>query len=165
MGFFTDRWITIVEFAKTQQLPKPRDLTSIFELGYWAEQPLSSSSPYYLVTGAIIFLGVAGLYYWRSRLQKAQQQIPVYEFALNQLSNILVFVVVISLSYWFFRSQEIDYLSSRLVIFFSLLIAIIWVAVVVFHLWRHLPSKKDRYLEQQRFFRYIPKKKKKDANR
>lgn len=161
MEFFTGRIETVRTFLETQLFPTEA-LLNLFRWEYWTESGLASSSPFTLSTILAIALLLLGLIIARVKFQRQQQTTPIYTFEIQQLASIISFILLITPSYWFFRAQQIDYLSSRLVILLSLLIVLIWIVVVVIHWRRVTPKMRTSYLEQQRFFRYLPKKRKRE---
>jgi len=158
--FFTSRLATISNFLATQRFT-PSDLKNLFSWNYWTEANIPSTSPDYLPTVLVLIIFCAGMLFWRRQLKIRQQIAPVYDSSINQLANIVVFLVIVAISYLFFRSQAINYLSSRLVILTTLAVAIVWLGYVIYYQWRITPVMHREYLERERFFRYIPKKKEK----
>jgi len=160
--FFASRLATIRDYLTTQQFPT-NQWRNLGSWDYWSEAALPPNSPYYLLAGGVIVVGVISLLFWQGHLKKLQTQAAVYEGVINQLTNLAIFILIITISYWFFRIQEINYLSSRLVVLAGLIVAIGHLAWIGFQLKRVLPHKRAQYLEQERFFRYLPKKKKRDG--
>ena len=158
--FFTARFETIKDFFVTQKLPV-NFWRSLFSWDYWTDSALQAKSPYFTSAIGLVVITIVVLLVWRARLKKRQVQTPIYDRPLQQLLNIIFFVSIMAASYWFFRSQEINYLSRRLVILATLLITLIWIGWVWFDLKKRLPGERRRYLEKERFFRYLPKKRKK----
>jgi ABC-type xylose transport system permease subunit len=157
--FFIGRFQTIEDFFKTQRLPV-KDWVNLLSWEYWTESGLPSSSVYTAFSLGAVSLGVILLLLWRARLKRAHQDVPVYNFEIQQLSSVVAFVVVMSLSYWFFRAQQIAFASSRLVLLVAGLILAVWLVVITVHLKRNVPKMRTGYLEKERFFRYLPKKRK-----
>jgi hypothetical protein len=154
--FFTSRFDTIKTFVASQELPSAAFFKDIFSVAYWTEGPLDSFSPHYLF-GAIILLGaLIGLETWRRKLKKRHQTVPVYAPAINQLGNIFFFVLILVPSYWFFRVQQLAFLSGRLLLGLIVLMALVWLTWVVIFLRSRTPRTHQAYLEQERFFRYLP---------
>lgn len=157
--FFTNRFQTIQDFFSTQQFPT-NDWKNIVSWDYWTESGLPGSSAYTAFSLTAVALTVILLFIWRHFLKRAHKATPVYEFEIQQLASLITFVVIMTLSYWFFRSQQIAFASSRLVLLISILLVVGWLAVIVFHLKRNTPKMRTTYLEKERFFRYLPKKRK-----
>jgi hypothetical protein len=157
--FFTSRFQTIEDFFSTQKFPTS-DWKNIISWDYWTESGLPSSSAYTAVSLAGVVLCIALILFWRAHLKRAHKTAPVYEFEIQQLSSIVTFVVIMSLSYWFFRAQQVAFASSRLVLLATGLTVVVWLAVVIVHLKRNTPKMRTSYLEKERFFRYLPKKRK-----
>lgn len=153
----TERLATVSHTLHTQQLPG-RDLANLFSSGYWTEQLIPASSPYYLVTISLLIVSliILGLTAWRYR--RLNYQVPVYDWLINQLINLIIFIIVVSVSYLFFRTQEIQYLSSRLVVLAATLVGLVWLGIILVHRWRSIPAATQQHLEKERFFRYLPKK-------
>ncbi|MCR4277558.1 MAG: hypothetical protein NUV80_05895 [Candidatus Berkelbacteria bacterium] len=162
--FFTSRFATIGNYLDTQHFAWA-DLKNLFSWSYWNETGLLPQTPYSLATLICVVVLVALLVFWRKRIKVAQTKVPIYESSINQLANIIAFVLIMSVSYLFFRSQQIAYLSSRLVVLASLVIILVWTGWVAFYVFRTAPAKSREYLERERFFRYIPKKKEKSSEK
>ena len=156
--FFNSRFATLEQFWSTQQFDL-NDLKNIFRWDYWTEANLLPQTPYSLASLLVILALVIGLFLWRRRLKIAEASVPIYAGPINQMANIIAFIIIVGASYAFFRSQAITYLSSRLVVLASLIIILGWIGWVIFYLVRLAPAKRRNYLEQERFFRYIPKSK------
>lgn len=163
-NFFTSRFATIGNYLDTQRFAWA-DLKNLFSWSYWSETGLSSQTSYGLATLLFVIALTVGLVFWRRRLKLAQASVPIYEAPINQLANIVAFIIIMAISYAFFRSQAIAYLSSRLVILASLVVIIVWIGWVAFYQRRVAPAKRRNYLERERFFRYIPKSKEKSPNK
>ena len=157
--FFTSRFQTISDYFSTQSFSLQK-IGSIFSWDFWTETNINPGSTYTAPLLIITALIIVGLVIWRRILKKRHGETPVYQWPINQLANIIALLAIMAPSYWFFRSQELSYLSSRLVVLITLLVTIGWLGWVVFHLVRQLPAKRVAYLEKERFFRYLPKSKK-----
>ena len=107
-----------------------------------------------------VLLVIIGLIIWKTLLKKRQLEAPIYEWEMNQVVNVIVFIIIVSLSYLFFRSQELPYLSSRSVVLVSLLVTGVWTLWISIRLKKKINNERVAYLEKERFSRYIPKKKK-----
>ncbi len=158
--FFTNRFATIGDYLDNQHFAWA-DLKNLFSWSYWSETGLSPTTSYGLATLLVIVALVIGLVFWRRRLKTAQVSVPIYDGPINQIANIVTFIIVMAVSYAFFRSQAIAYLSSRLVVLASLIVILVWLGWVAFYQLRVAPAKRREYLERERFFRYIPKGKEK----
>lgn len=152
---FTSRWQTIETFLATQSFPT-KDWGRIFSWDYWTAGPLDSYTPYYTFGFGLFLAALIALEVWRRRLKKRHETTPVYQTQLIQISNIFYFILLIVPLYWFFRVQNISYLSSRLVLGGALLVALLWLAWVLWTMKRIIPTKTRSYLEKERFFRYLP---------
>ncbi|MEK9167649.1 MAG: hypothetical protein AAB613_02825 [Patescibacteria group bacterium] len=157
-NFFTSRLATLSDYFSSQQFVWS-DLRNLFNWNYWTEAGLPPQTSYSLATLIFVLALTVLLVFWRRRLKAAQQYVPIFEGSINQLANIVAFIIVMAISYSFFRSQQIAYLSSRLVVLGSLLVILVWTGWVAFYVFRVAPPKRREYLEKERFFRYIPKKK------
>lgn len=153
--FFTTRFATISDFLATQQFPLAA-WKNVFTADFWANEPLTGSSPYYAFGLGLTVIFLFTIEAWRRRLKKLHVETPIYATAQNHLSNIFFFVIITIPACWFFRAQQLAYLSSRILLGSIVLITLLWLSWVVFHLMRQLPAKRAAYLEQQRFFRYLP---------
>lgn len=149
------RWQTIETFLATQQFPTT-DWANILSWKYWISGPLDSFTPYYTFGFTIWLLALIALEMWRRILKKRHQATPIYGTPLGQISNLFYFVLIMIPAYWFFRLQQIDYLSSRLVLGSTVLIAIGWLVWIIIIVKRRLPLQRRSYLEKERFFRYLP---------
>lgn len=152
---FTSRFTTIKAFLSTQSFPT-NDWINIFSWSYWTESQIGSFTPYYAFGFGLFLATLIALEVWRRRLKKSHQSTPIYGTPLVQISNLFYFLLLMVPSYWFFRVQQISYLSSRLVLGLTALIAITWLAWIVVILKRRLPLQRRSYLEKERFFRYLP---------
>lgn len=153
--FFISRWATITAFIETQEFPLG-DWKNVFSWSYWTEANLESFSPYYLF-GTVLFVALLiGLEVWRRRLKRYHQVTPVFGFPLSQIGNIFFFLLILVPAYWFFRVQQMTFVSSRLFFGLIILIAVLWISWVLLHLRRRVSAKQQSYLEQERFFRYLP---------
>lgn len=157
--FFTSRFQTISDYLATQSFSL-RNFGNVFSWDFWTESGIDPTSQYTAVLLILVIFLVFGLIIWRKIFKKRQAETPVYDWPINQLANIIALVVIMAPSYWFFRSQQLAYLSSRLVILITTLITLGWLGWVVFYLVRTVPTKRVTYLEKERFFRYLPKSKK-----
>lgn len=153
--FFTSRFATIKDFLSTQQFPT-HDWKNIFSGHYWTNGPLASTSPYYAFGVGLTILVLVALEVWRRQLKRLNAVTPIYTVPLNHISNLFYFIAVLLPAYWFFRAQQMSYLSSRLLLGSILIIAILWLAAILFYLWRRISRTRQSYLEQERFFRYLP---------
>lgn len=159
--FFLTRFTTIHEFMATQHWPSIGDWRQIFSWSFWNESYISATSPYYLLASVFLIVFVLGLLVWRWQLKKAHRVTPIFIGPLNQLLNLIIFIIIISISYLFFRTQQINYLSSRLVVLLSLVITVVWLGWILYYVVGQTPRQRSQYLEKERFFRYLPKKKEK----
>ncbi len=157
--FFTSRFQTISNYLATQSFSL-RDFGNVFSWDFWTESSIEPISDYTAALLILVIMLIVGLVIWRKILKKRQAETPIYDWPINQLANIVAFLVIMTPSYWFFRSQQLAYLSSRLVVLITLIVTIGWLGWVVFHMVRQLPAKRVAYLEKERFFRYLPKSKK-----
>lgn len=157
--FFTNRFQTIKDYFVTQQFPTTV-WKNVFSWEYWTESGLPSSSAYSAFSATVLVIGIIFLFFWRFRLTRAQKTTPVFDFEIQQIANVVTFVIIMSLSYAFFRSQQIAFASSRLVVLISLLVTVGWIVVILVHIRRVTPKMRASYLEKERFFRYLPKKRK-----
>ncbi|MDO8650068.1 MAG: hypothetical protein Q7K33_02035, partial [Candidatus Berkelbacteria bacterium] len=152
-NFFSSRFATLGDYFSSQQFVWS-DFKNLFHWSYWTEDGLQSQTPYSLSTLIVVVVLIIGFVFWRRRLKAAQLQVPIFEGSINQLANIIAFIIVMAISYSFFRSQQIAYLSSRLVVLGSLLVILVWTGWVAFYVFRVAPPKRREYLEKERFFRY-----------
>jgi len=157
---FSGRIETIKEVFSSQKWPGS-DWQNIFSWEYWTDRNITSDSPYYLVTLVLVLLTIVGILLWRRQAKLLHQIAPIYDKVINSLTNAIVFIVVMTISYLFFRYQEIDNLSSRLVVLASIAVALVYLVYAAYIQLRVIPSKRQEYLEKERFFRYLPKKKEK----
>lgn len=153
--FFTSRLTTIENFLTTQTFPT-KDWLNLFSWDYWTAGPLESFTPYYTFGFGLWLVTLIVLEVWRRKLKKRHQATPVYGTPLIQISNLFYFLLLMVLAYWFFRVQQIDYFSSRLVLGATVLIGLCWLAWILFIIKRRLPLQQQSYLERERFFRYLP---------
>src|SRR5687768_4503016 len=105
--FFTSRFQTIAKFLKTQSIPTA-DWLNIFRWSFWQEPGLTSNSTYALFSVVVVALVIASLVIWRWRLNHFHQLTPVYGQPRNQLANLIAFLIIMTISYGFFRAQEIE---------------------------------------------------------
>jgi len=157
-NFFSSRFATISDYFSTQRFVWT-DLKNIFSWDYWTEAGLPTQTTYSFATFLFVAVLLATLFFWRRRLKALQTKVPIYDGSINQLANIIVFTLVMAFSYAFFRAQAISYLSSRLVVLATLVVIVVWTGWVAVYVLRVAPAKSRQYLERERFFRYIPKKK------
>lgn len=154
----TNFFNSIKDYFSGQQFPTQGWL-NFFSWRYWTEANVPAQSAYSLFFVLATVAVIVGLTLWRRRLQQAHQQVPVYADVCNHLLNLAIFIGIIAASYLFFRSQQLVFVSSRLVILVTLLVVIGWLASIIFQLRKRIPDQAARYLEKQRFFRYLPKRK------
>ncbi len=162
-NFFTSRFATLGDYFSSQQFVWS-DFKNLFNWSYWTESSLPPQTPYSLATLLFVIALIVLLVLWHKRLKATQINVPIFESQINQLANIIAFIIVVAISYSFFRSQQIAYLSSRLVVLGSLLVILVWTGWVALYVFRIAPPKRREYLEKERFFRYIPKKKEKRSS-
>lgn len=160
MNFFSTRFETIANFFSYQEFPTTW-WAGVFSWTYWTDNFLPASSPYTLFFLVVTAATIAGLLTWQKKLKKLRAEMPVnaYELPINHIPSIITLIVVMAISYLFFRSQQIAYFSSRLTILITVAIVIIWTGYLINHLRRRALSERQQYLEKERFFRYLPKKK------
>lgn len=156
----SSRFTTIKDFLATQHWPTATDWRQLVSADYWNSSVVSNGSPFFLLTAVVIGLVVIGLIIWLLRLRQLQKSLPIYEKPINQLPTLIIFVAVVSLLYAFFLAQGLQYLSSRLVMLGLFLVTLGWGGFLVVYTLKIIPVKKREYLEKERFFRYLPKKKK-----
>ncbi|MEX1051924.1 MAG: hypothetical protein WEC83_00875 [Patescibacteria group bacterium] len=161
--FFTSRFQTISDYFGSQSFSLG-NFGNLFSWDFWTEANIDPSSQYTAATLLLTIAIIAGLIIWRRILKKRHATTPVYDWPINQLTNMIALLVIITPSYWFFRSQQLAYLSSRLVVLTTLLITMGWLGWVIFRLIRTVPGNRAAYLEKERFFRYLPKSKKMKNN-
>ncbi len=160
--FFTSRFSTIQDFLATQDFPT-RDWLNVFSWQYWTEDRIASFTPYYAFGFISLVIILLALETWRRQLKRLHKTTPIYGSPLVQISNLFYFLLLMVPIYWFFRVQQISYLSSRLVIGATFLIAVIWLGWIIVVLKRRLPLQRRSYLEKERFFRYLPGKRASDS--
>jgi len=158
MDFFTSRFTTIKNIFNSQDWPTT-DLRNLFSWGYWTDSTPNPISAYYLSTVLLLGVIVVGLVGWRTIMKKRQGQTEAYQWPINQTSSLAIFIIAMTATYLFFRTQSIAYLSSQLVVLLSVLIGLVWLGLIAYHFWWLSPHKAAQQLEEERFFRYIPKKK------
>lgn len=154
--FFSSRITTISDYIQSQRFPTT-DWNNIFHWNYWTQNYLPPTTVYSLFTIIVIIIICIGLSIWRTVLKKKHANTPVYDAPLDQLSNIIFFIIITMVAYAFFRYQSVSYLSNRLVILAIAIVTIVWIGVVTWQLWKKIPSQRIAYLEKERFFRYLPK--------
>ncbi len=159
MNFFSARFTTIKDFLATQHWPTGFELKNLLHWSYYNQIP-PNQSPFVLLTTVIIVLITAAIFGWWLRTRQLQKQSPVYDLLLDQLPTLLIFIVVVSIFYAFCWAQSIQYLSSPLVLLAAFILVLGWAGFLIFYTWRILPAKLQAHLEKERFFRYLPKKKK-----
>lgn len=159
MTFFSARLNTIKDFLATQHWPTAAQLKNLVSWSYYTQTPVAESS-LLLLTTIIIVLAAAAIFGWWWRVRQLQKVTPIYGTLLDQLPTLLIFIVVASLFYGFCWSQSVQYLSSYWVLLVTFLITFGWAAYLAIYSFRVLPAKKRQQLEKERFFRYLPKKKK-----
>ncbi len=158
MNFFSSRFQTIADFFSYQQFPTDW-WAGIFSWTYWTDSGLLPSSPYLLFFLIVTGLVIAALIVWQKKLKRLQAEVPIYDMVINQIPSVITLIVVMANSYLFFRAQEIAFFSSRLTILITAIIVLGWIGYLAAYLRRTVPGKRQRYLEKERFFRYLPKKK------
>lgn len=158
MNFFSARFQTIADFFKFQQFPTDW-WAGIFSWTYWTDSNLTANSPYFLFFLVVTLLIIGSLVSWQRHLKELQKKVPVYKPVINQIPSIITIIVVMAAFYWFFRAQQIALFSSRLTILITFLVVLGWVSYLIIYLRRTVPAKRAYYLEKERFFRYLPKKK------
>ncbi len=154
-NFFISRFQTIQDFLQTQRFPLA-DWQNLGSWDFWTGGPLDSFSPYYAFGLGLFLVTLIALEVWRRHLKKVHQTTPIYGEALIQISNLFYFILLLVPAYWFFRVQQLSYLSSRLLLGSIVLAAIVWLAWIAFVIAHRLPTKRQSYLEKERFFRYLP---------
>ncbi len=160
MNAITARLTTVKDFLATQHWPTLFDLKNLWRWSYWSERPVPTDSPYIFITAIVTGLIVAGLLIWWIQLRRLHQKYPVYALLLDQIPTLLIFIVVVSLVYAFCRAQDVQYLSSRLVVLAEFIVSLGWFGYLLFYTARVIPAKRQSHLEKERFFRYLPKSKK-----
>ena len=159
INFFTTRFQTITDYFSTQTFSFKK-FPDLFNWNFWTEAYIGPSSEYTMMVLLFTFLIIAGLIFWRILIKKRQLEAPVYEWEMNQIINIIIFIIIIDFSYIFFRTQQLPHLSSRLVVLTSLIVTALWTIWISIRLKKKAKNERVTYLEKERFSRYIPKKKK-----
>ena len=159
LDFFSARFQTIKNYFSVQTFSLD-GFEKIFSWDFWTEASIGKSSSYTVLVLLIVSIIILGLMLWRLSLKKKQLETPIYDWELNQTINIIIFAVVVSVSYLFFRSQGLAYLSSRLVVLLSFIFTELWITWIIVRLRTKTEAARVAYLEKERFSRYIPKKKK-----
>jgi len=162
--FFTQRFATIKDFIATQQIPNGAYWKGIWSWRFWVDHHFGYQEPYILFFLGLIIIGLALLTLWRVVL-KLRNQRGSYDGAIGALATLIIFNVIITLAYLFFRGQALTYLSSRLVVLASIIVNVVWLGYILYQLKRIIPVKERQELEKERFFRYLPKKKEKALSR
>lgn len=158
--FFLARFETSRNFLASQAFPDGDDLRPLWRWDYWTQDRVAPQSEFILLTIGLLIFVVILLLVWRHRLKRAERSMPIFAWPINQLVNLIIFILVTGLGYWFFRYQGIAYLSSRLVILGALIFFLLWLGIIIGYFLRVVPTKRQLYLEKERFFRYLPKSKK-----
>lgn len=156
-NFITNRFTTIQNYFSTQQLPGA-DLKRLYSWEFWVEAYIEPNSAYLAITLLLLGLALIGLLLWRSSLKKAHRRVPVYSTPISALTNLVFFVVIMTIGYLFFRYQSLAYASSRLVVLATTFVSLGWLGWIFWQIKRTVPSAEASYLERERFFRYLPKK-------
>ncbi len=159
MNALSSRLTTVKDFLATQHRPTLAQLKNLVSWNYYTQNPVPSESPLILLTAIIIIVIVAVIIGWWLRVRQLQKTAPIYNTLLDQLPTLLIFIVAVSIFYAFCWAQSVQYLSSRLVLLSAGLITLGWIFYLVIYCFRVLPVKKRDHLEKERFFRYLPKKK------
>jgi len=164
MNIISDRFQTIKDFLSSQHFVW-QDLSLLLSWSYWTESFLPEHSPSFLAGCLFILAAIIVLIIWRVRLKRAHKLTPVYDVPINQLPSLILLIIIMTVSYIFFRVQAISYLSSRLVILITVIVCLGWLIYLIYFARRIAPSKRRYYLERERFFRYLPKVQQERKNR
>lgn len=159
INFFTTRFQTITDYFSTQSLSFEK-FTNLFSWDFWTESFIGPTSEYTVLVLLFVALVIVGLFVWKKALKKRQLEAPVYDWEINQIINIIIFVIIMTFSYIFFRSQELPYLSSRSIVLISFVVTGLWAVWIIARINKKIRNERVAYLEKERFSRYIPKKKK-----
>ena len=159
IDFFSTRFQTIADYFSAQTFSF-KNFSDLFNWDFWTESFIGPTSEYTAVVLLFILVTIIGLIFWRKLMKKRHLEAPLYEWEMNQVINIIIFIVIITFSYLFFRSQLLPYLSSRLVVLISLIVMTLWTIWIFIRLKKKVANERVAYLEKERFSRYIPKKKK-----
>lgn len=155
--FFTNRFTTIEQWFSGQKLPGA-DTQRLFSWSFWVESNISPTSEYLAATLGLVLVTVILLIAWRLALQRAHRRVPVYSTPIALLTNLIVFLIIITAAYTFFRSQELAYASSRFIVLSTIILSLAWLGWITWQIKQTVPSARASYLEKERFFRYLPKK-------
>jgi len=158
--FITARIETLQNYFATQHWPGA-DLVRLLSWQFWTESDIAPASEYAAVSLLYVALIIAALVIWRRTLKKKHARVPVFSSPIIGLANLVFLIVLMTGSYFFFRSQELAYVSSRLVVLGTIFICLGWLIWIIWQLKRTVPSARASYLEKERFSRYIPKKQEK----
>lgn len=143
-------------FFEGQNFPTA-DWANLLKWSYWTESFIGPTSPYTLFAIGLVFAYALLVILLGIKLNRLNSKTPIYGWIRSHLYNSLLFVVVSSTFYWFFRSLEIAYLSSRISMLVIILTLVAWLLYVLIVARRRLSRERSRYLERERFFRYLPK--------
>lgn len=155
--FLTNRFATIEQWFSGQKLPGA-DVQRLFSWSFWVEPNIGPTSEYLAAVVGFVLTTVIILIAWRLALQRAHRRVPVYSTPMSLLTNLIVFITIMTAAYTFFRSQELAYVSSRSIALLTTLLSLAWLGWITWQIKRTVPSARASYLEKERFFRYLPKK-------
>jgi glucan phosphoethanolaminetransferase (alkaline phosphatase superfamily) len=155
--FFTNRLATIEQWFSGQKLPGA-DTPRLFSWSFWIESNISPTSEYLAAALGLVVATIILLVAWRFALIRAHRRVPVYSSPIALLTNLIVFIIIITAAYTFFRSQELAYVSSRFIVLSTIVLSGAWLGWIAWQIKRTVPSARASYLEKERFFRYLPKK-------
>jgi len=161
-NFFVTFYNRITDFLKTQSFPSATEWKNLVSWEYWSNSYPPATSEFYLFVGFAIYFSIIALIVWVIILKRKNKVIPVYEGLISHLINIIVMMAIIFPAYYFFRIQQIAYLSSQLVMLGTIFVIVVWFAWIFKIIYLEIPQKRRVHLEKQRFFRYLPKSRKKE---
>lgn len=79
----------------------------------------------------------------------------------KKIKNLTLSVSVLGFLYLFFRSEKVDFFSSRFFLIIILLLFIAWAFFIIFYVLKKYPYEMERYQKKEMIKKYLPKQKKK----
>lgn len=148
----------------TQHLPNKEQLQDMTTWKFWRPTGLPAESQSYALIIGLAALAVVLLIIWAVALSRRDKTIPIYKPIINEVINLIVFIVFTGGAALFFRTQQIQYLSGRLMTLVIFLFSLGWLIRLAWLMRRVYPEKAKEHLEKERFLRYLPKKNVKNKN-
>jgi len=129
-------------------------ISKLFQVDYLLDTTPKSSGLYQYLMLIFGLLGLAVVFLWF--LSHGKQKL-IKEF-FKKIITLFTTTAILGIMFIFFRTQEISYLGSRLMLIVLVIMFIIWGGFILYFRIVVMPGKIKIQKEKEEFEKYIPKK-------